>query len=87
MGEEKLKQMKEKAYFYKGFGFNYLSALTNEDETIKGGSLFLFGKQMLTLAISDGYWTDDNGNPYKFKFEGKSLFVGKVALGFMSSSI
>lgn len=80
--EEQFKQKKEKAYFYKGFGFNYLSALTNEDETIKGGSLFLFGKQTITLAISNGYWTGHNGSPYKFKLKGKALFVRKIAVGF-----
>lgn len=85
--KEKLKQMKEKAYFYKGFGFHYLSALTNENETIKGGSLFLFGKQMMTFAVSNGYWTDNKGNPYKFKFKGRALFVGKVAFGLGNSDI
>ncbi|ACA42288.1 hypothetical protein Bsph_p058 (plasmid) [Lysinibacillus sphaericus C3-41] len=85
--EENLKKMKEKAYFYKGFGFHYLSAITNEDETVKGGSLFLIGKQMITLAVSNGYWTDHNGNPYKFKYRGRALYVGKIAVGFGNSDI
>lgn len=81
-----MKQMKEKAYYFKGFGFHYVSALTNENETIKGGSLYLFGKQSATIAVSNGYWTDSDGKPYKFKFKSGKLFLGKIAIGFGRSN-
>lgn len=80
--EDRVRKIKEKAYYFKGFGFHYVSALTNENETIKGGSLYLFGKQSPTIAVSNGYWTGNNGKPYKFKFKDRKLFMGKVAIGF-----
>ncbi|MFS0877998.1 hypothetical protein [Solibacillus isronensis] len=77
-----MQRIRDKDYRFKGFGLRYTHVLTEENETIKGGSLFLFGKQCVTFAISNTDWVDDNGKPYKFKLERHVLFIKKWAIGF-----
>lgn len=79
-----VKKLKEKTFYYKGFGFYYVDALTNENETIKGVSLYLFGKQCITIALSNVLWTKKDGKPYNFKIEDTVLFIRKIAIGFGS---
>ena len=80
--KDNIKKMKERSHYFKGFGFYYVSALTNENETIKGGSLYIFGKQSPTIAVCNGYWTDEKGKPYKFKIKDREIFIWKVAIAF-----
>lgn len=82
--DEELRKMKEKRLLYKGFGFHYLDALTNQNETIKGGSLYLFRKQCLTIAISNALWTKENGEPYNFGIKDNVIFIRKFSIGFGS---
>lgn len=83
--DDELQKMKEKRFLCKGFGFHYLDVLTNQNETIKGGSLYLFGKQCLTIAISNTLWCKENGEPYKLGIENSVVFIGKFSIGFGSS--
>lgn len=80
---ETVKELKRKNLLYKGFGFKYVKGKTNENDLIKGGSFYAFGKQLLTIAISNTEWVDEQGLPYKFKLDRKVLFVRKWAIGFL----
>lgn len=78
-----VKELNSKNFLIRGFGFKYVKGITNENEIIKGGSFYSFGKQVLTVAFADTEWVDDNGKPYKFKIEQGILYVRKLALGFL----
>ena len=77
-----MKKLKEKTYGGKGFEFRYLKVVTDENEFITGGSLYLFGKKCFTIAISNGLWTDENGKPYNFKIINNVLYARYVSIGF-----
>lgn len=76
-----MQQRTEKSFIRKGFGFSIATAVTSEGDVIKGGGVFMFDKQMLTVAISNTVWTDDDGNPYRLKLCNKVLFMHKLAIG------
>lgn len=61
------------------FAFQYVEAITEED-TIKGGGLYLNSKCVLTIAYCNNPWIDDEGNPYNFKKDGDILFLRKWAI-------
>ena len=50
-----------KIFYYHGFGFRYVRAITDENDVIKGGSLYVFRKQILTIAISNTEWVGEDG--------------------------
>lgn len=74
---------KVKLFYFYGFGFRYVKGITDENDIIKGGNLYAFGKQLLTVAVSNTEWVDEQGMPYKFKLDGRILFVKKLAIGFL----
>lgn len=78
---------KEKILLFKGTGFHFLKAITEENETIIGCSLFLFKKKVITLSASNGYWLKEDGSPYGIAFDKPVLFIGKVAIGFGNKTI
>ena len=71
----------KKDYRILGFGFVYAKTIINENDVISGGSLFVFNKQIFTIAISDTNWSDCYGEPYRFKLDGRVLFIGRIAIG------
>lgn len=71
----------QKDFTVLGFGVKYAKGMTDEADIIRGGSLMLFGKQALTIAICNTDWVDEQGKPYGCKLDGTVLFVRKVALG------
>lgn len=73
---------KEVVYFY-GFGFRYAEGITDENELIKGFSIYVFGRQTLTIALADSDWVDSNGTSYKCKVDKKVFYIKKLALGFL----
>ena len=77
--EERYKKI---VYFY-GFGFRYAEGVTDENELIKGFSVYAFGRQTLTFALADVDWVDSDGKPYNFKLDDKVLYVKKLAIGFI----
>lgn len=78
-----VKELNSKKFLIIGFGFKYVKGITDENEIIKGGSFYAFGKQFLTIAFADTEWVDDNGKPYKFKTDQGMLYIKKIALGFL----
>lgn len=81
---ETIQEIKRKNFLFKGFGFRYVKARTNENDLISGGSLYVCGKQVITVAISNTKWVDEQGIPYNFKFDEKVLYIGKLAIGVSS---
>lgn len=73
----------KKVVYYYGFGFRYAKGLTDENEWIKGFSLYAFGKQKITFALADTEWVDSKGQPYKCKIDDKVLYIKKLAIGFL----
>lgn len=65
-----------------GNGIVYVKGITNESEIIKGISFFLVNKQLLTFALADTLWVDENGKPYNLKLDGSILFIRRLAIGF-----
>lgn len=78
-----VKVLSKKQFLLKGFGFKFAKGETNENEIIKGGSFHAFGKQILTIALADTEWVDDEGKPFKFKIDRRILYIKKLALGFL----
>lgn len=78
-----VKKQNEKNLIINGFGFRFVKGITDENDIIKGGSFYAFGKQLLTIAICNTDWVDEQGLPYKFKLDGKILFIKKMAIGFL----
>lgn len=58
-----------------------MTAITDEQDVIKGGTFYLFNKKVFTVALANTDWVDDSGEIYKFKKQGSVLFVRKLALG------
>jgi hypothetical protein len=78
-----VEKLKEKKYGFLWLNFKYAKGKTNENEIIKGGSFYAFGKQLFTIAYADTDWVDEDGKPYKFKLDRGMLYVKKIALGFL----
>ena len=74
-------KINKRDYRLLGFGFVYVKGITKENEFIKGGSLFAFNKQILTLAIADTLWIDNEGKPYRLRLEGPVIFMWRIAIG------
>lgn len=72
--------VKENRYVFWGFGIHKLETKKEGSGAIKGGSLILFNRILLTAAVSKAGWFDDEGNRYKVKMDGGILFVKNVAI-------
>lgn len=81
---ESVKPIKRKSFCFRGFGFRYLLAESDDKSIFKGGSFYVFDKQILTIIFSSKNWTDENGVPYKVKFDKGVLYIKKLAIGISS---
>ena len=75
-----LKIVNKKSWMLKGFGLYFVSSVTDKDDLIKGFSLFLFNKQVFTIAFCSDGWEDDEGKKYVLQLDDNILFAGKFAL-------
>lgn len=83
MSKSTVKERYKKIVYYYGFGFRYAEGITDENDLIKGFSLYAFGKQTITFAVANTEWVDSDGMPYKFKLDDKVLYIKKLAMGFL----
>lgn len=67
---------------WKGFGLVFIKAFVDKSELVKSTTLYLFNKQVMSIALANDEWTKEDGTPYKFKLDKETLFVNKLAVTF-----
>lgn len=73
-------KQEEKSYRFLRFKFHYVKVITEDKDIIKGGGLYLAGKHILTIALCNNLWIDENGLPYNFKpYEG-TFYLRRLAI-------
>ena len=80
---EGLKELSSKFYGWWWLAFQYLAVETVEGEIIKGGSLFILGKSIITVGLASDVWRDDTGKTLYFQWNKDGLFIYKVAIIFL----
>lgn len=79
-----------KRHIFKGFGFlrrdiEIQDVLgTGEYETIKGVTLFAFGRGIFTCAYAPEGWVNEHNKFFRFNIEDGILFTKYIALGIYS---
>lgn len=75
---------KDKVYSLKPFVFQYIDAITEDDEIIRGGGIYFLDKHILTIAHCNNLWIDEEGKPYNFRVSDNILFLRKFAISVSS---
>lgn len=78
-----MKILEEKVYGdINKIGFKYAKTLTEENDLLKGGGIFVSKKQIINICLADSLWVNDNDKPFYLAVHEGVFYVGKLAIGF-----
>lgn len=78
-----MKKLYQQLKGFKGNGFLLTKYQLEDGTLLRGVSVTLFHKPMLSVThANDKGWHDKDGNIYRFHLEEKNLFIRNVVIGF-----